>query len=71
MFAARLAEMHLIVDHTGHQKLTLSVDDLFPHHRLDGRVNLLDPLALDAYVQLLNLAFIHHAGIGNQPAAVR
>ena len=65
---ARLAEMHLVVDHTGHQGQSRGIDHLCAVRR-NLTAQALDTAVADQQVALGHLAFVHHAGILDQDRA--
>ena len=65
---ARVAKMHLVVDHAGHEREAGGIDHLCVG-RADLGSDLLDASVDDQQVALRHLAFVHHAGIANQQLA--
>ena len=63
---ARLAEVHLVIDHAGHQELAPGVDHLAAGRRRDARTDLNDTVAGDQHVGVSHLALVDEACIADE-----
>src|SRR5690606_18933833 len=63
---ARLAEVHLVIDHAGQQPAPGGIHHFFAVARRQPGADLRDAAVLDAQVAVEGAAFIDHAGIGDE-----
>ena len=63
---ARLAEVHLVVDHAGDQVAPVGINDVRRLVGGDARPDLFDSIATHKYIGVANLALVDQARVGNQ-----
>lgn len=69
MCQARLAKMHLIIDHTRQQVFAAAVDHTGTFRRSDTTVDPGDPVAFNENIDISDLAFIDESHVANQEFA--